>query len=400
MSDLKKSNRWNNIKAQLTDGSVRLRYCSGLVIMVSAAVVGYAMLRHSMSAVPIEPSQFAAAPDLAPLAEQLPLSKIPTATPAYDNLLADQNAATAAAAKQTGESALPVIRPQAATEATSVSIPQPIAEPLPFDVAQSGLTQITTLQSHQEIERWQQTMVAQTVAMRNQVNLLIAAWQPKEHASFAMPARKVLNTKDSSREQIPTNSEQAKSASSQIALRAGEISYAVLDTAVNSDEPGPVTATIVQGVLNGTKLLGKIEIGQNAQKAGLHFTLASVPAQRNSIAIDAWAIDPDTARTALASEVNQHYLMRYGTFFAASFLGGFSDALLKGGQRQQLISSPLGTTVQNDPYTTQQLLLAGAGNIGKQAAHSLAGLINRPATITINARIGIGVLFMADLALP
>ncbi len=406
MGDVKKTNRWNNIKAQLADGSVRLRYCGGLVIMVTAASIGYLMLRHAKSAMPVESSQFATAPEVAALSEQLPLSQLPPATHAYDSLLAEQNAAAAAAAKQTGESEIPVMRPNMAAQPISDANASQIAEPLPVTPSQPKLTEIATVQPYPDIEHWQQAIAAQAAAMRPQVNLLIAAWQPKEHVSLTMPEltqsvsqeskTKEIN-KEIGPEQDTTKLVQANPKSSQIVLRAGELSYAVLDTAINTDEPGPVTATIVQGALKGTKLLGKIEMGQSAQKVGLHFTLASIPAQQNSVAIDAWAIDPETARTALATKVDQHYLMRYGTFFAASFLGGFSDALLQGGQRQQLISNPLGTTIQQEPYTTQQLLLAGTGNIGKQVANNLAGLINRPATITVNAGIGIGVLFMADL---
>ncbi len=408
MGDVKKVGRWNNIKTQLADGSVRLRYCSGLLIMVMAASIGFLMLRHTKSTMPIESSQFATAPEVAALSEQLPLSKLPPATHAYDSLLADQNAAAAAVAKQTGQSAIPVIRPNIAAQPISDANPTQIAEPLPVVPSQSELTEIVNVQTHQDIERWQQTIAAQAAAMRTQANLLIAAWQPKEHVSLTIPELTQSSSQESKTQEInkkiraeqnTTNGVRTNPKLKQVVLRAGELTYAVLETAINTDEPGPVTATIVQGTLEGTKLLGKIEMGQNARKVGLHFTLASLPGQQNSVVIDAWAVDPETARTALATKVDQHYLMRYGTFFAASFLGGFSDALLKGGQRQQLISNPLGTTVQQEPYTTQQLLLAGAGNIGKQAANSLAGLINRPATIMVNAGIGIGVLFMADLTL-
>ena len=44
-------------------------------------------------------------------------------------------------------------------------------------------------------------------------------------------------------------------------------------------------------------------------------------------AIQAVAIDPQTARTALAGQINNHYLLKYGTLFASSFLQGVGSSL-------------------------------------------------------------------------
>ncbi|KAG0163816.1 hypothetical protein DFQ30_010924 [Apophysomyces sp. BC1015] len=241
--------------------------------------------------------------------------------------------------------------------------------------------------------------------MAKQVELLITAWQPKDHQSFAVCVQATASTAaapgNAAGQQLASTGASAVTTAAtpggRTVVRAGDPpAFAILNTAVNTDEPGPVTATIVSGALNGTRLMGKVEVGQNAQKAGLHFTVASIPGQQNSVAVDAWAIDPKTARSALASDVDNHYLLRYGTFFASSFLGGFGDALLKGGQGQHLIASPSGTVVQTDSYSNKQLVLAGVGNVGKQAGTNMANIINRPATITIDAEIGIGILFMAD----
>ncbi len=41
-------------------------------------------------------------------------------------------------------------------------------------------------------------------------------------------------------------------------IKAGTIMFAVLDTAVNSDEPGPILATMVSGKYKGAKLIGRL----------------------------------------------------------------------------------------------------------------------------------------------
>lgn len=399
MADQEKSSRIANIKAQLGDGSTRIRYFGGLAVCILAAVIGYLSFRSSTAAPSGEPSQVANVPNVGD--QRQPDSKgMPQATPAYDNLLAKQNASDAASARANGDSSLPVMRPGVEQK------PEPSTM-----VASAPVTQVPQQQPSQdaaayqqyqaELQNRQQAIASRVAAMKGQVNLLISSWQPKDHAT--MPIRDVAKDATSGGAVAAGNSssQQATIASAQTgrtAARAGDVSYAVLDTAVNTDEPGPITATIVQGELKGTKILGKAEVGQNAQKAGLHFTMASIPGQASSITIDAWAIDPQTARTAMASDVDNHYFLRYGALFASSFLSGFGDALLKGGQSQQLVASPSGTVVQTDAYSTKQLVQIGIANVGKAAGTNMAGVVNRPATITINAGIGMGILFMNDVA--
>lgn len=401
MADQEKGSRIANIKAQLGDGSTRIRFFGGLAVCVLAAVVGYFSFRSSTSVSKGEPSQVANVPNVAD--QHQPDNKgMPQATPAYDNLIAKQNASDAATARATGDSSLPVMRagveqkPEPSATAASAPVTQVPQQQSSQDAAASQ-------QYQSELQARQQAITNRVAAMKNQVNLLIASWQPKAHTT--MPVRdsgKDVPSTGTVATGSPTTQQQTTSGSSSQAgrtvARAGDVSYAVLDTAVNTDEPGPITATIVQGELKGTKILGKTEVGQNAQKAGLHFTIASMPGQSSSFAIDAWAIDPATARTAMASDVDNHYFLRYGALFASSFLSGFGDALLKGGQSQQLVASPSGNVVQTDAYSTKQLVQIGVANVGKTVGTNMGSVVNRPATITINAGIGIGILFMNDVA--
>lgn len=410
MADQEKAGRWSNIKSQLGDGSVRIRYFGGLAVCLVAAIVGYLLFSRSTSAKMADPSQVTTVPDVAGQHRNAPSNDMQKATPAYDNLLAHENAVTAAQAKQAGDSAVPVIRSgieqrSAASAAQAASASATQAEPPP---AQTSAADAAAYQQYQEeAKRREQEIVARKAVMSKQVELLVTAWQPKDHQSLAVRVQATASTTapgNAAGQQLASTGANtvttAATSGGRTVVRAGDPpAFAVLNTAVNTDEPGPVTATIVSGALNGTRLMGKVEVGQNAQKAGLHFTVASIPGQQNSVAIDAWAIDPQTARSALASDVDNHYLLRYGTFFASSFLGGFGDALLKGGQGQHLIASPSGTVVQTDAYSNKQLVLAGVGNVGKQAGTNMANIMNRPATITIDAEIGIGILFMADVTL-
>jgi len=117
------------------------------------------------------------------------------------------------------------------------------------------------------------------------------------------------------------------------------------------------------------------------------------------VAVNAVAIDPDTARTAVASDVNNHYMLRYGTLFASSFISGLASAVAESGSTT--VQEPFGTSVTTNPTTsaTQKAIIA-LGNVGTQYASVLGQNFNRVPTVTVNSGAGIGILFMADLTLP
>ncbi len=80
-------------------------------------------------------------------------------------------------------------------------------------------------------------------------------------------------------------------------------------------------ATIVQnGDFKGAKLLGKLQLAQGKDRVSLTFTLMDKEGWPTTKSINAFAIDPDTARTVMATDVNYHYLMRYGGIMATAFL--------------------------------------------------------------------------------
>jgi type IV secretory pathway VirB10-like protein len=177
-------------------------------------------------------------------------------------------------------------------------------------------------------------------------------------------------------------------------IKAGTVLYAVLDTAINSDEQGPVLATIVSGKYKGARLLGKIQLPTNASKVIITFTTMSLPKKKESLGIDAYAVDPDTARTAFASDVDNHYLLRYGSLFASSFMEGFGKAV---GQQGTTTTDPSGSQIQTKPElsTTDQIYTA-LGTVGEKWSKQVEPLFKTPVTVTVNQGLGVGILFMRD----
>ena len=184
-------------------------------------------------------------------------------------------------------------------------------------------------------------------------------------------------------------------------IKAGTVMYAVLDTAINSDENTPIMAHVVQGPLKGAKLLGQFT--REDKKVLINFNLVSVPKYPKSIGVNAVAIDPDTARTAVSGLVNNHYLLRYGTLFASAFLQGISDAIQTSGSTTSCpggVGSIFGCTTVHDKLNTSQQVAVGLGKVGQQYSDKLGDNFDTPPTIKIPGGTGIGILLMQDLQLP
>ena len=189
--------------------------------------------------------------------------------------------------------------------------------------------------------------------------------------------------------------EQAAAAGPAI-IKAGAVLYAVLDTAVDSDYPDtPVMATIVSGDFKGAKLLGSIKTVKQGQRVMLAFNLLTMDSWPTGTAVNAFAIDPDSARSAVATSVDNHYMLRYGTMFAASFMQGLGQAVSESGTT---VSSDTGVVTQSVAnLNTQETILVALGQVGQNAGTEVAKLQNTPPTVKVKAGVGIGILFMADV---
>lgn len=184
-------------------------------------------------------------------------------------------------------------------------------------------------------------------------------------------------------------------------IKAGDVLFAVLDTSVNSDEPGPILATIVSGKLNGSKLIGSFTLPTNADRMVINFNTMSVPGAPKTTSINAYAIDPNTARTALKTKANHHYLLRYGSLFAATFLEGFGNAFQSANTTVTIggVGSASNTTISNGiNRSILENAVIGLATLGKSWGQVAQQQFNTPTTVLLCSGTGIGVLFTQDLA--
>jgi len=178
-------------------------------------------------------------------------------------------------------------------------------------------------------------------------------------------------------------------------IKAGTIYYAVLTTAVDSDYPDtPVMATVVDGPFKGAKLLGKLSLAQGQDRVSLAFSMMDEDTWAKTKTISAYAIDPDTARTVMATSVDHHYLLRYGGLFAASFLTGYSTAIRNAGEATTGI---FGTSTTTPALSPGNRIAVAMGQVGTALTSNMQGLLTTPATVKITSGVGIGILFVADV---
>lgn len=279
------------------------------------------------------------------------------------------------------------------------------APPVGGEFTQAQLDQQRQIESELAQER-NTAIDSLAQAMSGQAGQLVNAWKPDKMEG------KVGSPPDTSK--LQPGSEQAESAtgstgkeskeqtpSGPVIVKAGSILFAVLDTAVNSDYPdSPVMATIVDGKYKGAKLLGKLQVtkGVSGQldRVMLNFTLFNMDAWDQSKTVTAFAIDPDTARTVLASNVDYHYLQRFGAIMATSFLQGYANAIAQ--SSSTATTGIFGTSTTHPELSPSQKIATALGQMGQALGAATQNYVNIPPTVKVNAGVGLGILFMSDVS--
>ncbi|MAZ38890.1 MAG: hypothetical protein CMF49_02125 [Legionellales bacterium] len=277
------------------------------------------------------------------------------------------------------------------------------------------LDALNSQDSKQDTQAEQQQLQQAQSAMQRQAQQLMASWSGGSAAPTqqyvagkteiaTLPGASGSGQAGTNTSSNSTSSTSAGSASGSPIIKTGDILFAVLNTEVNSDEPGPIMATVVQGPLKGAKLVGTIQQtrdipGSNGPtRVVLNFTTMSVPNEQNSLGVSAVAIDPDTARTALASEVDHHYLERYGSLFASAFLEGYGSAVQQSGST---VTNSIfgGSSTAYGSLSGIEEVAAGLGQVGQEWGSQLGDVLDRPNTIVVHSGVGLGILFLSDVTL-
>lgn len=289
--------------------------------------------------------------------------------------------------------AAPVATP---TDTSGASASMPSINPS-YDNGQVA-AQLRALQAQQQAEMTAQQQQDQMQEMQAQMSMqaqkMLAGWSNSTQQQFQQGAQDTATNGGVS----ANGGQNGADVNTGPVIKAGTVLFATLDTGINSDENSPIMATILTGDLKGSKLVGNFD--RENDKVVLKFNVLSVPSFNKSVAVNIVAIDQNTANTAVTGNVNNHYLLRYGTLFASSFLSGLSQGIVATSSQTNCL---LGVVCQTQPKTnlsTGEYVAMGLGSVGQQYSNEMGQNFNLPPTVKVPSGTGIGLLFMQDLTLP
>lgn len=182
-------------------------------------------------------------------------------------------------------------------------------------------------------------------------------------------------------------------------IKAGTIMYAQLDAEVDTDDGGPVMATIYGGPLAGAKLLGAVQKGNDNIRLAFR-TVSPNDSRKGTFAIDAVALRTEDAKQGLATSINRHTITRYSSLLFSSALAGVGDAF---SNRQYGTVTQLqnGTTVvAQDKVNDREIIGNAVGRVGQNLSGEIMQRgFNKPTTYKVARGTGVAVYFMTDIYL-
>lgn len=177
-----------------------------------------------------------------------------------------------------------------------------------------------------------------------------------------------------------------------ILVPAGTINYGQMLVEANSDVPGSVMAKIMSGPFAGGRAIGTFQTTE--ELLVIRFSMVSVNGK--DYPVDILALDPNTTKSGLATEVDPRYWDRVILPAAADFISGFANAFAQADQS---------VTVQDGVVITSRAgasLRQAAGEGTARAGERLAEILDeqgqavRP-LVRVAAGTPIGLFFVQSV---
>jgi len=169
----------------------------------------------------------------------------------------------------------------------------------------------------------------------------------------------------------------------------GKIHIATLLVGINSDIASPVVANLLKSPLAGATLVGQFNRGDD----GVLIEFSRLTYQGRSYAIDAYAVDLDSATASVASQVNRRIVSRWAAVLGSALLGGLQRGVLAD---SNVVTPGLGTVVIERDLDGEDIAAIAVGEIGRRTRPMAERYWNRPNTITVDEAVGI--VFLSDVA--
>ncbi len=174
----------------------------------------------------------------------------------------------------------------------------------------------------------------------------------------------------------------------------GKLYYGVVDTSIDTDQPGPVLAQMEDGPLRGARLLGNFT--RHGDRVVIEFNVLTMPDQA-SIPIKAVAVNARTNRTSVETSYNNHDFSRFAWLVAGALLQGVGQSAQQSGT--SVTSSLTGFSAVTSPRSLSQDVLDGMGTVG-QTLGSIGQqeFTSIKPTVRLKDGSGIGVLFLKPVS--
>lgn len=174
-----------------------------------------------------------------------------------------------------------------------------------------------------------------------------------------------------------------------ILLEAGRIEYAQMITEANSDVPGPILAQLASGPLAGSRMIGSFQ----KQDDYLTLNFTSVVVDGVAISTSAVALDPETSRPGVVTDIDRKYFQRIILPAAAAFVEGMGKAIADSGTTTVTVDGGAAVSDSKELDTEQQLF-KGLEEASKKAGKVLDAEGNK-AQVMVKVAVGthIGVFF-------
>ncbi len=179
-----------------------------------------------------------------------------------------------------------------------------------------------------------------------------------------------------------------------IIIPAGTIEYGQLLIEANSDIPGPIVAMIVSGPFQGSRVLGTFN--RKEEYLVMQFTTL-IDKKGVSIPIQAFALDPDTTLTGMATDVDHRYWERIILPAAADFVQGMGSAYADQQGNQTVVTGDV-VVQSKPPINTKEQIAKGIESAAEQVGDVLEDEGSKT-QILVRVRAGtpMGILFMTAI---
>lgn len=172
-------------------------------------------------------------------------------------------------------------------------------------------------------------------------------------------------------------------------VSAGEIEAARLDIAVNTDVSTEWVGTLLTGRYAGAKVIGSVE--RRGVLAHMVVNTLSFPAQRQSVAASAVAIDANTYEAGNATDVDRKLFVRYGVKPLAAGFAAVAQYLQSAGTTVVVNGSAVSQTVPG--LTSKRAGQLVAGSAAQQIANDTTAMDTTP-TVRVARGTVIGIFFL------